>query len=73
MVRPKRLLIVNRGEIVKRIAQTCIAMGIEPICFSCLGEDHHGVMCQSSIELSGNTLKDTFLNIDKIIEIEENE
>jgi len=74
MVKPQKLLIVNRGEIVKRIAQTCIAMGIEPICFSCLGEDHRGVMCSSSIPLAGDTLQETFLNIDKIITIiKENE
>lgn len=68
MVNCKRLLIVNRGEIVKRIAQTCIAMNIEPICFACLGEDHVGVNCKSSIPLSGSSLQETFLNIDKIIE-----
>ena len=72
MVSPKRLLIVNRGEIVKRIAQTCMAMGIEPVCFACLGEDHRGVMCLSSIPLSGETLQETFLNIDKIIELIKN-
>lgn len=69
MVKPQRLLIVNRGEIVKRIAQTCIAMGIEPVCFDCLGEDHQGVMCSSSVPLTGETLQDTFLNIDKIISL----
>lgn len=69
MVKPKRLLIVNRGEIVKRIAQTCLAMGIEPICFDCLGENHQGVFCKESIKLQGETLQETFLNIDKIIEL----
>ncbi|MBN1115078.1 MAG: acetyl-CoA carboxylase biotin carboxylase subunit, partial [Oligoflexia bacterium] len=67
----KKILIANRGEIALRIIRTCKEMGIKTVVpFS--DSDRYSIpvtFAEESYPLYGNTPRDTYLNIDKIIEI----
>ena len=67
----KKVLIANRGEIAIRVMKTCRLMGIETV--SLFREDEvdlpHRLYADHSVALGGGTLGETYLNIDKIIQI----
>jgi 3-methylcrotonyl-CoA carboxylase alpha subunit len=67
----KRLLIANRGEIVRRIVATCRVMGIETV--TLFADDDASLPHASSGDvncvLEGKTLAETYLNIDQILAI----
>lgn len=67
----KRILIANRGEIALRIIRACKEMGITTIIpYSDVDRDSIPVnLAEVSYPLGGNEAKDTYLNIEKIIEI----
>lgn len=66
----KKILIANRGEIALRIIRACKEMGIKTIVpYSDVDRESIPVACaEESFPLNGNEAKDTYLNIDKIIE-----
>lgn len=65
----KRLLIANRGEIVRRIQATCAVAGIETV--SVFAPDDRGLPHAMSGDLNyaleGDTLAETYLNIEQLI------
>jgi acetyl-CoA carboxylase biotin carboxylase subunit len=67
----KKVLIANRGEIALRIARTCREMGIPSVAiYSDLDINAPFVhFCDEAYGLDGKTSTDTYLRIDKIIEI----
>jgi acetyl-CoA carboxylase biotin carboxylase subunit len=67
----KKILIANRGEIALRIARTCREMGIKSVAvFSDIDQKAPFVyFCDEAYPLKGSTSLDTYLQIDKIIEI----
>jgi acetyl-CoA carboxylase biotin carboxylase subunit len=66
-----RILIANRGEIAVRIIKTACEMGIETIAVHDVSEAEamHVKKADKAVSLGEGTLKDTYLNIDKIIQI----
>ena len=66
-----KVLVANRGEIAVRIIKTLKKLGIESVAiYSSLDKDSlHCRMADEAFLLSGTELKDTYLNIPKIIEI----
>jgi 3-methylcrotonyl-CoA carboxylase alpha subunit len=67
----KKVLIANRGEIVLRIISTCREMGIETISIYS-SEDAslpHAYGADYSFPLGEGSLKDTYLNQEKIIDL----
>lgn len=71
MSKIKRLLIANRGEIVCRIIATCRVMGIETVTvFASDDRDlPHAMAGDINCALEGESLAETYLNIDQIIAI----
>lgn len=67
----KKVLIANRGEIALRIIRACKELGIRTVMpFSDVDRQSLAVMCaEESYPLNGNEAKDTYLNIEKIIQI----
>ncbi len=67
----KRLLIANRGEIVCRIVATARTMGIEAVTvFASDDRDlPHATIGDIGCELKGDTLAETYLNIEQLIAI----
>jgi len=67
----KKILIANRGEIALRIVRACKELGIKTVMpFSDVDRASLAVMCaEESYPLNGNDAKDTYLNIEKIIQI----
>ena len=67
----KKILIANRGEIALRIARTCREMGIKTVAiYSDLDLKAPFVhFCDEAYHLKGKTSIDTYLHIDKIIDI----
>ena len=67
----KKILIANRGEIAVRIIRTANEMGIDTV--AVYAEDDkaslHVSKAQSSISLGNGELSETYLNIDKLIQI----
>jgi 3-methylcrotonyl-CoA carboxylase alpha subunit len=67
----KRLLIANRGEIVRRIVATCRVMNIETV--TIFADDDaslpHAMSGDVNCLLEGKTLAETYLNINQIIAI----
>lgn len=66
-----KILIANRGEIAVRIIRTLKSLGINTIAIFSekdRGSLHHRLADEAFL-LSGDELKDNYLNIDKIIEI----
>ena len=66
----EKVLIANRGEIAIRVARTCRAMGLETVgVFSDADRfSEHVKAMNFSVALGGVSPKDSYLNIDKIIE-----
>ena len=67
----KRVLIANRGEIALRVIRACKDHGLESVAIYS-DEDRDSLHAQSAdfaYSLSGTVAKDTYLNIEKIIEI----
>ncbi|MFH1223558.1 MAG: acetyl-CoA carboxylase biotin carboxylase subunit [Pseudomonadota bacterium] len=67
----KKILIANRGEIALRIVRACKEMGIKTVVpFSDVDRFSLAVTCaEESYPLNGNDAKDTYLNIEKLIQI----
>jgi len=67
----KKILIANRGEIALRIIRACKELGIKTVMpYSDIDSDTTPVsLAEESFALNGNEAKDTYLNIEKIIEI----
>ena len=67
----KRLLIANRGEIAVRIAQTAHQLGIDTVGIYSTSDQNalHVDTVDVAIYLPGNSLGETYLNSNKIIEI----
>ena len=66
----KKILIANRGEIAIRIAKTCKEMGYQTIGLYTESEKDypHPEVMDQLIFLSGNSLQETYLNAEKIIQ-----
>lgn len=71
----KRILIANRGEIVKRVALSAKQLGIQSVAIYSETEMVEGELpfhcrfCHFSVALKGESLQETYLNIDQIIQI----
>ncbi|WP_096440234.1 acetyl-CoA carboxylase biotin carboxylase subunit [Alteribacter populi] len=67
----KKLLVANRGEIAVRIFKTCEKLGIQTVAvFS--DADEHSVHVKAADEarwIGGSRVKESYLNIDKILEV----
>lgn len=65
----ERVLVANRGEVAKRVARTCLTMGITPIgIFSDADADASWVLAFSeSIAIGGKTPTDSYLDIEAVI------
>ncbi len=65
----KRILIANRGEIAVRIIKTAKKMGIETIAIYTPGEEKamHVEKADIRVMMNGDTINDTYLNIEQII------
>ncbi len=70
----KKLLIANRGEISIRIARTCKRLGIQTVGIFSEQDKHslHLSFCDEVYSLGGGSIVETYLNIQKIIEILKN-
>jgi len=71
MKKINRLLIANRGEIVRRIIATCRVMGVETV--TVFADDDrslpHAMSGDVNCLLEGKTLAETYLNIDQLLAI----
>ncbi|PIP93297.1 MAG: 3-methylcrotonyl-CoA carboxylase [Bdellovibrio sp. CG12_big_fil_rev_8_21_14_0_65_39_13] len=67
----KRILIANRGEIAMRIMRTCREMEIETVTVYTDEEQRfpHVFTSNRSVNLGSGPLSETYLNMDKLIEI----
>jgi acetyl/propionyl-CoA carboxylase alpha subunit len=67
----KRLLIVNRGEIAIRIARSARELGMKVIGLWTDNEPDapHLEYCHEWVHLSGNSNQETYLNIEKILDL----
>ncbi len=70
----KKILIANRGEIAIRIARTIREMGLESLAIYSEEDrfSEHVEACDDSVCLGDDPLKDSYLNMDKIINIAQN-
>ncbi len=70
----KKLLIANRGEISKRIVDTCREMGIKSVAIYSDDEKEypHRFYADEAYSLGSGALKDTYLDCQKIIDIAKN-
>ena len=66
----KKILIANRGEIACRIMRTCRRMGIATVSLYTPGESTlpHAIQSDQSYSLGEGSLRETYLNGDKIID-----
>ena len=67
----KRVLIANRGEIAVRVIRACKDHGLESVAVYS-DEDRnaiHSQMADSAFSLHGTTATETYLNIEKLIEV----
>ncbi len=71
MNRFKRILIANRGEIARRIGQTCREMGIQTVCLFTEEERTlpHALEGDIGVSLGQGPLSETYLNIPKLVKI----
>ena len=67
----KRVLVANRGEIAIRIQKTLLRMGIEPVAVYHSDESGclHTKNAAVAVNLGKGSLRDTYLNISKIIAV----
>src|SRR5688572_3736427 len=67
----RTLLIANRGEIVCRIIATCRAMGIRTVTVFAADDRHlpHAMAGDVNCLLEGESLAETYLNIEQLIAI----
>ena len=67
----KRILVANRGEIALRVIRTCREMGIESVAVFSDADSNalHIVQSDFAENLPGDTPAETYLNIERIIEI----
>jgi len=67
----KKILIVNRGEIAKRILKSCLKFNIKPVCiYSDIDANtSHLMEAYKSICISGVKISEGYLNPEKLIEI----
>lgn len=67
----KRILIANRGEIAVRIARSCQKLGIETVVVYSSADafSPHAACSPLSFELPGVRAEETYLNIEKILQI----
>jgi acetyl-CoA carboxylase biotin carboxylase subunit len=67
----KKILIANRGEIAVRIMRTAKEMGIETVAIYSDADEgaYHTIVADESYSLGEGTLQDTYLNIEKIVNI----
>lgn len=68
---PKRIMIVNRGEIASRVAKACRELGHTAIGLWTDNEPNaaHLEFCDEWVHLEGASNAETYLNIEKILEI----
>lgn len=66
-----KILIANRGEIARRVQRTAMALNIKTLAIFSENEVNSAYVSESSeaFSLGSGTLSETYLNIDKIIEI----
>lgn len=66
-----RVLIANRGEIAVRIQQTLQAMGVATVAVYADpdGSARHVAMADAAYPLHGSSAEETYLNVDKLLEI----
>ncbi|HKL33265.1 MAG TPA: biotin carboxylase N-terminal domain-containing protein, partial [Tangfeifania sp.] len=71
MNRIQKIVIANRGEIAVRITKTARKLGIKTVAVYAEDDDRslHVSQADEAVLLKGNSLQDTYLNQDKIIEI----
>ena len=74
MKKIKKILIANRGEIALRVIQTCKEMGISTVTLYTDEEITlpHATAGDESFSLGSGSLKETYLNQEKIIAIAKN-
>ncbi len=67
----KKILIANRGEIALRVISTCRLMGIKTVTLFSNEEASlpHALLADESVCLGEGALSETYLNIDKIVQI----
>lgn len=66
-----KVLIANRGEIAIRVAQTCRRMGIRTVAVYSNADAHapHVRSCDEAYPIGGTTPRDSYLAIEKILDI----
>ena len=67
----KKILIANRGEIAVRVIRAVQDLGIKAVAIHSEADTHalHVRMADEAYSLPGNELSETYLNIEKIVEI----
>ena len=67
----KRVLIANRGEIAVRVIRACKDHGLESVAVYSEEDRNaiHSQMADTAYSLHGTTATETYLNIEKLIEV----
>lgn len=67
----QKILIANRGEIAVRILKTAQCLGIETLTVYAADDEQslHVALADEAVLLDGNTLQETYLNQEKLIEL----
>lgn len=67
----QKVLIANRGEIAVRVIKTLRKLGISSVAVYAKDDAHglHTSMADEKVLLEGNTLSETYLNIDQLVKI----
>jgi acetyl-CoA carboxylase biotin carboxylase subunit len=66
----KKVLVANRGEIVLRVARTCIKLGLEPYGIYSDADTNslHIKYCKEAVKIGGRLPSESYLRMDKVIE-----